>query len=284
MGLAAVPWWAKIGAKVVLSRLPFGYAFWQKIGLFRHGEMESGEYALNVFQSHVDRAGLRGAMSGKTVLELGPGDSLATALVAAAHGAKAFLVDTGSYVLEDMTRYAEIARSIQARGLPCPDVASCKDVKELLEACGAVYLTSGLESLKSLPDRSVDLIFSHAVLEHVRRAQFLETMRECRRLLVYGGSFSSVVDLQDHLAGALNNLRFGERIWESNFLSRSGFYTNRIQYSEMLSLFCDAGFRIDSVQARSWQALPTPKNKLAEKFRALPDHELLVNGFDVLLR
>jgi SAM-dependent methyltransferase len=246
--------------------------------------MESGEYALQVFQSHVDRAGLRGAMSGKTVLELGPGDSLATALVASAHGAKAILVDTGSYVLEDMARYVQIGRILQERGLPCPSVTACKNINELLDACGAVYLTSGLESLKFLPDRSVDLIFSHAVLEHVRRMQFLETMLECRRLLKETGAFSNQVDLQDHLGGALNNLRFSEELWESDFFAKSGFYTNRIQYSEMLSQFREAGFKVDTVVSRSWPELPTPRQKLNSKFQGLPDAELNVRGFDVLLR
>jgi SAM-dependent methyltransferase len=268
----------------VLSRLPIGYGVWQRLGLFRHGEMDSGAYALEVFRAHLERAGWRDAISGKTVLELGPGDSLATALIAAAHGAKAVLVDTGAYAREDMRGYESIAQKLRTAGLRCPDIAACKDTNELLEACGARYLTDGLTSLKSLPASCVDLIFSQAVLEHVRRRQFLETMRECRRLLVSGGAFSNVVDLQDHLGGALDNLRFSERVWESDFLAKSGFYTNRIQYSEMLSHFLAAGFRVESVKSRSWPALPTPRHKLSDEFRALPDRELLISGFDILLR
>lgn len=30
---AKIPWWGKIVAKLVLSRLPVGYAFWQKLGV-----------------------------------------------------------------------------------------------------------------------------------------------------------------------------------------------------------------------------------------------------------
>jgi len=32
-----LPWWAKIGAKLALSRAPAAYAVWQRMGLFRHG-------------------------------------------------------------------------------------------------------------------------------------------------------------------------------------------------------------------------------------------------------
>jgi hypothetical protein len=33
----------------------------------------------------------------------------------------------------------------------------------------------------------------------------------------------------------LNNLRFSERIWESEFMAKSGFYTNRIPLGQNAS-------------------------------------------------
>ena len=103
MGNHLVPWWGKIGAKIVLSRLPFGYGLWQRLGLFRHGDMDTASYALSVFDTHVERAGLRGALAGRTIVELGPGDGLATAVIAASYGARAILVDTGDYANKDLT-------------------------------------------------------------------------------------------------------------------------------------------------------------------------------------
>ncbi len=41
-------WWAKIGAKLILSNLPMAYVFWQGMGLFRHGHMDTAGYALGV--------------------------------------------------------------------------------------------------------------------------------------------------------------------------------------------------------------------------------------------
>ena len=130
-----------------------------------------------------------------------------------------------------------------------------------------------------------DLIFSQAVLEHVRKADFAATMRECRRLLKVGGTFSNQVDLQDHLGGSLNNLRFKDAVWESEFFARSGFYTNRIRFKAMLEEFSKAGFNVESVELSSWPTLPhTPKEKLAAEFQALPDSELCIHSFNVLLR
>ena len=145
-------------------------------------------------------------------------------------------------------------------------------------------MTEGLESLRQIEGESVDLIFSQAVLEHVRRWEFLETMQQCRRILKPGGICSHQVDLRDHLEGGLNNLRFSERVWESKFFAESGFYTNRIQYSQMLEMFGRAGFRVQVTDVRRWEILPTQLNNLAREFSALPEDELCVSSFDVLLR
>lgn len=94
---------------------------------------------------------------------------------------------------------------------------------------------------------SIDFIWSQAVLEHIRKSEFLDTMLELHRILRPNGVCSHVVDLKDHLGGALNNLRFSEKLWESNFMASSGFYTNRIRYSEMLDIFHQAGFSVEVV-------------------------------------
>lgn len=51
------------------------------------------------------------------------------------------------------------------------------------------------------------------------------------------------------LGGALNHLRVLERLWESRLMAESGFYTQRLRYSEMLALFNEAGFRADIVKS-----------------------------------
>jgi predicted SAM-dependent methyltransferase len=138
--------------------------------------------------------------------------------------------------------------------------------------------------LRSLKSQSVDFIWSQAVLEHIRKAEFLDTMLELRRIIRADGVCSHVVDLKDHLGGGLNNLRFPENLWESNFMSSSGFYTNRIRYSEMVDIFTQAGFSVEIVKVSRWQGVPTPRSKIAENFRNLSDEELCISGFSVLLR
>jgi len=277
-----VPWWGKIAAKLVLSRLPIQYEFWHKVGLFRHGEMAQPDYAYAVFKQHFDRANLE---KGFVSLELGPGDSLFSATIAWSLGGSAsYLVDTGEFARKDIQPYRIMAEFLTHKGLPTPNVQNLQSLEEVLDACGAKYMTSGLLSLRNLPARSVDFIWSHAVLEHIRRAEFLDTLRELRRIIRDRGVCSHQVDLRDHLSYALNNLRFPERIWEHDFIAQSGFYTNRIQYSQMLDLFQQAGFAVEVVNVNRWDKLPTPRSKLSKEFRHLSEEDLCVSGFSVLLK
>lgn len=67
---------------------------------------------------------------------------------------------------------------------------------------------------------------------------------ELGRVLKPDGICVHRVDLNDHLGGCLNNLRFTDAIWESVLFRESGFYANR----------------------------------------RLTDEDLLVSGFDLVLR
>ena len=109
-------------------------------------------------------------------------------------------------------------------------------------------------------------------------------LRELRCIQRHDGVSSHRVDLKDHLGGALNNLRLQERTWESDFMSNSGFYTNRIRSTEMLDLFRVAGFRANVISVERWAQVPTPRHKMAAPFRGLPEEELTVSSFDVLLQ
>ncbi|MCX6237751.1 MAG: class I SAM-dependent methyltransferase [Bacteroidia bacterium] len=279
-----IPYWVKIGAKLVLSRLPFGYSFWQKLGMFRHGEMDISTYAIDVFDTHMLKAGQSGILKGKIILELGPGDSISTAILAAAYNAKAILVDAGSFVRRDVAPYRLLAETLRKKGFSAPDLSTVKNIDEILAICKANYLTNGLQSLKQIDTKSIDIIFSQAVLEHVRQGEFLNTLQECYRILKPKGICSHRVDLRDHLGGALNNLRFSDRVWESTFFVKSGFYTNRIRYNQMLELFKKAGYKTEVTTFTRWETLPTPRHKMVREFRSLTDDDLLVSVFDVLLR
>lgn len=280
-----VPWWFKILAKLILSRLPFGYSIWQKLGFFRHGSMDSSAYAIRVFNRHVDKYALRENLKGKMLLELGPGDSIATAIIASAYGASAILVDAGRFVREDVIPYLNLSKELSKQGLNPADISSCKNIDEILVKCKAVYMTEGLKSFKEIKSNAVDFVFSQAVLEHVYRHEFFDTMIECCRIIKSDGLASHQIDLRDHLGGSLNNLRFDEKTWEASyFAKKSGFYTNRIQFTQMLEFFKKAGFEVQVTDVQRWDSLPLKRAQLAIKFKSISDEELCISSFDVLLR
>lgn len=158
-----LPWQAKIVAKIVLSRLPFDYRFWQHLGLFKHGGMEQPEYAYNVFRSHFEHAGFSGKTGGFTALELGPGDTLFSAVIARAYGAdRCYLVDIGHFARNDILPYRAMADWLNRRGLVAPaiggEIQGAASLEEVLSVCRAQYLTGGVHSLNEIPDKSVDFI------------------------------------------------------------------------------------------------------------------------------
>jgi SAM-dependent methyltransferase len=279
-----IPWQVKIALKVVLARVPLKYHLWKKAGVFRLGGMERPEYALNVFRRHFDAATFPRKTREFAVLEIGPGDSLLSALIARTFGAtRTYLVDVGPFATTDLTSYRQLAAHLRELGLHPPDLDTCSTLNELTAACSAEYLTDGLASLRKIPSASVDFVWSHAVLGHVRRSDFLPTLVELRRIQRTDGVGSHYTGFGDILGGQLNDLRFSDRIWESSFMANSGFYTNRIRYHELLRLVRLAGFEPEVLHLARWKTLPTPRRKLAPQFAALPEQDLQVSGLDVLL-
>ncbi len=280
-----IPWQLKIIAKLLLTSLNIRYAFWQKVGLFRHGAMDNVDYAMRVFYSHLDRAGLTtDQINSQTILEIGPGDSISTAIIAASYSAKTILLDNSSMANNDYKFYQRLSNRIYDVGVIPPNIASNDSLNDILNACNSKYITNGLDGLSLIPDSSVKYIFSHAVLEHIRKSEFVDTMSQCRRILSNDGIVSHRVDLADHLGGGLNNLRFNARLWESNLFANSGFYTNRLRFSEILKICEDVGFKVISKQLVYWDQLPIKRNQLSPEFRSFSNEELCIKMFDIILK
>lgn len=51
----------------------------------------------------------------------------------------------------------------------------------------------------------------------------------------------------------------------------------------MLNHFAEAGFDVEVCEVNRWQTLPTSRKMLAVEFHSLPESDLLIQGFDVVL-
>ena len=280
-----VPWWAKIGAKLTLSRLPVPYSLWSRLGVFRHGDMADPARAIGAFRTHLDRArAFRSLREGFTMLELGPGDSVLSAGVARALGGReSWLSDAGDFASRDAHLFVALDAALAEAGLRTNGLPAGLAFEETLKRLNARYLTGGVASLAAIPDRSVDLIWSSVVLEHVRRDEFPALAAELARILTPDGVMSHAVDLRDHLGGSLNNLRFSPQRWEHPSWRDAGFYTNRMSQAEIIAVFARAGFKAVDVRDDLWPGPPLDRTKLHASFRGRTDAELSIAGFDVVL-
>ena len=289
-----VPWWARIAAKIALARLPVPYRFWKRLHLFEHGDMDRPAFALSTVLAHARTAGLIDTSQAApcfvkredfAVLELGPGDSLASGIAAHALGARrTVLIDAGDYATRETSQYAAMVAHLSERGYLLPRPTRLDDVAELLKACAVRYLTQGVDSLATIPSSSIDFCFSNAVLEHIAKADFQRLAREMQRVLRPNGVCVHRIDFMDHLCGGLNNLRFRERTWEGPLFAKSGFYTNRIRPKAMRELFEAAGFLCEVTRVERWPAIPIDRRSLDPSFQGLPDEELRILGVDLRLR
>jgi len=128
--------------------------------------------------------------------------------------------------------------------------------------------------MRILKDKSVDYIFSHSVMEHIRKSDIDELINEMYRVLADDGLISHNINYKDHLEESLNNLRFSEKIWESDFFAKSGFYTNRIPAVEMHKKFTRKGFKILIENFGSWPKLPIKRKYIHRDFNLFTDKDL----------
>lgn len=275
------PWWFKIGAKLTLSRLNVSYSQWRRLGIvFQHGSMLDPDYSLGVFQRHFAKVEAY-LPSGYKLMEIGPGDSLATAAIASVQGAaKAWLVDTGMFATMEIASYQPLFERLAGQG----EAIHYLSVAEMLKKTNSAYLIEGLESLRTIRDDTVDWIFSQAVLEHVALDEFQETISELYRIQKPRGISSHLIDLQDHLAHSINSLRFSNRVWESSYFRHSGFYTNRLRANQIVATFQESGYEILSLHQDLWPTIPLQRRKLHPNFAGISEDDLLIRGIDLLVR
>ena len=186
---SAVPWWGKLALKLAIARLPVHYTFARSLALAKHGGMDRPAWAYKIFRQYFDNADFRAKAGGFTLLEMGPGDSLFSALIAKSLGAAAvWLVDVDSFANLDINLYRTMADFLAEQRLHPPDLSTANSIDDVLRACSARYLTDGLASWRQIASGSVDFIFSNTVLQHIARDEFGQTLAELRRVVIRKGA------------------------------------------------------------------------------------------------
>jgi ubiquinone/menaquinone biosynthesis C-methylase UbiE len=195
-------------------------------------------------------------VQGKTILELGPGQTVEVLQLALRNGAKrCSAIDVLEYFSEETIAKLQIDYEIyDGRYLPYEN--SC-----------------------------FDRVWASTVFQHLRYPQ--TTLREIRRVLVPEGILACRVDLRDpyHLKDErrwVECLKHSRRAWNAMKWNRAS-YVNRLRYSEWMQLIKDEGFGEIRIVKRTSTILKEQHPKVPYLHR-YSEADVEIFGFDGLFK
>jgi SAM-dependent methyltransferase len=236
------------------------------------------------------RADARSWLSGKRIVEYGPGDLPGVALLFVAHGAK-YVKCVDRFPLLSLSEFNTEVLDILMAGLAPEErrsAASCfKSVgdiasgfnDQILEYCVTRDGLSGAEN-------SADLVISRAVLEHVN--DLSGTFEDMRRALKPGGLALHQIDLKSHRLHESNPLDFltwPDDLWKLMFSHKGA--PNRLRPDAFRAAIAGAGLEV--IEMRPTGHVPQGdidevRPYLAARFRDLSDDDLGWLGFWLMCR
>jgi len=166
------------------------------------------------------------------------------------------------------------------------ELMAFQDAEGLLRAAGIEYVAPGDATRTTLPDRSVDLVLSNSVLEHVPMDVLDALMRETQRILTRHGIALHSVDCGDHYAyfdrriSPIHYLRFSERRWQ--IWNNDILFQNRLRPTDFLDAARRAGLNIvlDHHRARPELLERLQRLPIDDRFRAYAPDELCCTSID----
>jgi SAM-dependent methyltransferase len=275
------------------------------------GGTESARYCYAVWLRHLVRAHAAGMTAPPdSVAELGPGDSLGTGLAALLSGARSYYAfDVVRYASDEANRaILEELISLFASRLPIPRPEEFPELHPLLksyefpdylfpdERLERSLAPRRLDAIRTLlggarrsgelaleyvpdwydsatvPEGSLDLVFSQAVLEHVDELE--EAYAAMRRWLKPGGVASHTIDYRSHgtARGWNGHWALGELSWRL-VRGRRPFLLNREPHSTHTELLRRYGFEVvTEIAAR--RPSDVRRDRLAARFRGLSEDDL----------
>lgn len=277
-------------AKNILNLFPFFRYLREKVSKRRKRLISNVDAPFGVFARHFNRLPSQISLDDKVVLEIGPGNSVAIALLLLAFGArKVVLVDKFKHLYWDNNNikyHKRIVDLIRLRRLPFADNAASAI---LIEKNRVFFNHKKIEyhfcDAANLPfnDDSFDIVMSNAVLEHVHGIE--DAIKELYRITKRGGIGIHEIDLGDHFCRkkALNLLRYPRWLWILMAFNRPG-YSNRLRFADLVGLFRRSGFDVVKSEALNCYSGDIEISEIDKKFRGKSTDELRILTFWILLR
>lgn len=240
----------------------------------------------------------------ETTLQIGPGGSLGCEVLLSLMGVKkACTLDVYPLMNFDLDKYMNALRTLfeviswfkgtqgfDPSGLGIPHYQALNGFYQIGDGIVQHIYPRSFENT-GLEDESIDFLFSHAALEHVRDP--LLCIQETRRLLRRGGLTAHCIDLRDHrdFEKPLEFLRWSpetwERIIERDMEQFGSFYLNRWRANEFKAAFEQEGLSVLECVAEakvSDAELSAEMNLFNRYYRQFPKEDLAVTGVFIVAR
>ena len=199
---------------------------WFEKNVFNPYEIDGNKHAdyalmqLKNIASHI-------SITGKSILEIGPGGNYYLACLLLKNGAKkVFVIDN-----ENHSFFSNQEIAIYKKLYP----ESISDDRTINQD-KIVVINYGRHETIPLSHKSIDVIYSNAVLEHVYAPKRL--LKECQRVLNVGGEMMHQIDYRDHIFSQ-KSLFFLEipDLFFDFFFKNTGMWVNRLRHSQWIDLF-----------------------------------------------
>ena len=202
------------------------------------------EYARKQFESFLLKISPT-RVRNKVILELGPGGSIGFGLLTLKNGAKKYYaIENGDHTKVDSKIFKAYKKLLDNNTRLISEFFT-KDFHFNREKI--CFIEDDQTSQYNLPDNSVDIIYSCAVLEHVHNLDFC--FSEMTRVLKNGGIMNHQVDLRDHIFSqrSIWFLKIGDSVFNTLF-SKTGEYINRKRFSYYLQLIKANNLEVVSIE------------------------------------
>lgn len=170
------------------------------------------------------------------------------------------------------------------------NIKDSKSVADFFSRSNTIYYAPGDGAKTMLANESVDLVYSHAVLEHIPEQVVYDLSMEAKRILKLTGVAYHLIGLHDHYVEfdkkitKVNFLRYPEYLW-SFFVKNNISYHNRLRENQFLNIFEKCGAqvvwlqnKIDNDDVKYLKGI-----KVDKYFRELTVEELAVNQTEFIL-
>jgi SAM-dependent methyltransferase len=240
----------------------------------------------------VEQLNERFPLAGKTVMEIGTGwNGLGTIIFAIKGVAALHTYDHIRHlrwdVMQEMFRViAENRPEYRDRALA---LGALPSLNAFLEHTNTHYMAPGDAARTGLPDKSVDLVYSYGVLEHVPKRALEAMTYESRRILRPDGIAYHRIGLHDHFKSIddtisnSNFLKYSE--WQWALITNGLSAHNRLRNTHYVEMFEKAGGVILHREEELFpEDIAAVRNMRVKVFKDMTIEELATSHIDVDVR